>query len=439
MPMNMKPPTKSPDSARGPLLLAGVFVLVLVLVAATPCVVWAETSGDVEESAEVPDALAGLADAGILLGRDASPIVPQGYVTRGQMAIFLARALGLEDSAAAGFRDMTGAEECFGAVGALYELGLVTGTDPESFSPDELIRRERAVLWMIDCLGYKVARDPGSDVPFRLSYYEEVDAWLGGFRDRTLIDRDCVRAAANASRLGIIDSEGGWFYPTLPLSWDDMAIMLARVFAEPLEPRTEHPAYLEARTGYAAQTLKSEGPMVLYLEYRLRQLQYRPGPVDGVYDSRTRDAVMAFQKVEGLRRDGVAGGAVWGHIGDAETPTPKKTGEGTRVEVDLTRQVLMMITDNEVWKIVHVSTGAHGTRTGHFQIKGKFKGWVECVTLTGRMYFPSYVVSRTAIHGYPSVPSYPASHGCIRVPVWMAEELFYEMPNGMTVDVFYSR
>jgi lipoprotein-anchoring transpeptidase ErfK/SrfK len=112
---------------------------------------------------------------------------------------------------------------------------------------------------------------------------------------------------------------------------------------------------------------------------------------------------------------------------------------GTRVEIDLTRQVLLLITDNKVWKIIHVSTGisTRRTHTGHFAIQEKYTGWVCCVTVNGMMYYPSYVVSKTAIHGYRSVPAYPASHGCIRVPVWMAEDLFNETPTGTTVDIYY--
>ena len=69
-------------------------------------------------------------------------------------------------------------------------------------------------------------------------------------------------------------------------------------------------------------------------------------------------------------------------------------------------------------------------------IQSKYRGNVECVTVTGVMYYPSYVVSRTAIHGYPYVPTYAASHGCIRVPMWMAEQLWHETPTGMTVDIY---
>ena len=40
-----------------------------------------------------------------------------------------------------------------------------------------------------------------------------------------------------------------------------------------------------------------------------------------------------------------------------------------------------------------------------------------------------------AIHGYPSVPAYPASHGCVRIPMWIAPSLFNAHGLGTTVVV----
>jgi N-acetylmuramoyl-L-alanine amidase len=215
--------------------------------------------------------------------------------------------------------------------------------------------------------------------------------------------------------------------------------MIDRAFTKPLTLRADHPEALPETWSYPSLKAKSQGPLVWFVEYRLTSLKYYPGKIDGVYDNQTRDAVLAFQKVERIDRTGTVGDAVWQRLPGAKTPTPKLTDEGTRVEVDLTRQVLLMITDNKVWKVVHVSTGRNGTRAGHFSIKEKLKGNVRCVTVNGVMYYPSYVVSRTAIHGYKSVPTYPASHGCIRVPMWMAEDLWYDTPTGMTVDIYYNR
>jgi hypothetical protein len=437
-------------------LAAGALVFALVTLAALPATVQAASSATISGEALVPRAVSSLSQAGVLRGRDTSPLATHQYVTRGQLALYLARVLGLEDSAATVFTDLTVSDPSFGAVGALYEAGLVTGTTPNAFSPDEYVSRQDAVAWIMDSLGHKIRRqemraritgllgfaveeDEASAAQFWLSEQESAEGWLEGFRDRALIDPAHARTVANGYRLGIVDGTAdGWFCPTLPLSWGDMAVMLERAFLVPFSARLGYPAAVPAQGGLPTLSEGSEGPVVWYIEDRLTALKYRPGSIDGVYDDRTRDAVLAFQKVEGLTRDGVAGGEFWNRILTATTPTPRNTDVGTRVEIDLTRQVLFMITDNQVWKIVHCSTGSSGrrTRTGHFQIGDKYKGWVSCVTLRGHMYFPSYVVSKTAIHGYRQVPAYPASHGCIRVPVWMAEEIFYETPRGTTVDIY---
>jgi len=147
---------------------------------------------------------------------------------------------------------------------------------------------------------------------------------------------------------------------------------------------------------------------------------------------------MAFEKVEKLKRTGLVGATVWQRLPIAQTPVPRKSEPGTRVEINVSRQVLMVITDNKVWKIIPCSTGRSDrrTHTGHFRIQEKYKGWVACTTLSGVMFYPSYVVSKSAIHGFKKVPPWPASHGCIRIPVWMAQDFWYETPTGTTVDIY---
>ncbi|MGH9198124.1 MAG: peptidoglycan-binding domain-containing protein, partial [Acidimicrobiia bacterium] len=48
----------------------------------------------------------------------------------------------------------------------------------------------------------------------------------------------------------------------------------------------------------------SKGPEVLALEEKLAALTYSIGKVDGLFDVATKHAVTAFQKVEGLPRNG---------------------------------------------------------------------------------------------------------------------------------------
>jgi lipoprotein-anchoring transpeptidase ErfK/SrfK len=364
----------------------------------------------------------------------------EGYVTRGQLAIRIAEQLGLSPSDAPYFDDVTGDAECFGAVGALYEAKLLTGVAGTQFLPDQLVGRAQALVWITDALTYKSGRDSTSTVPFRFSFFDSADEWLRAFKDRDMVADVLKRGVANAYRLGLVDvPSDGCLYPGLPLNDNEMTAMLDRAFSKTITARTTPPEAVKATSSYPNLKLKSEGPLVWYLEYQLTALMYRPGPIDGIFDIRTRDAVLAFEKVEKLKRDGIAGDNLFKRLANAETPLPKRDELGTRVEVDLTRQVLFMITDNKVTQIVHVSTGAatKSTLTGHFEIEHKMAGWVTSSYRTA-MYYTSFFDfdHRLAIHGYAQVPVWPASHGCVRVPVWMAKEIYERLTMGTHVYIY---
>jgi lipoprotein-anchoring transpeptidase ErfK/SrfK len=94
--------------------------------------------------------------------------------------------------------------------------------------------------------------------------------------------------------------------------------------------------------------------------------------------------------------------------------------------------VLLVVRDGKVSLVVHVSTGATGnTPLGRFHVYRKVVGW-DWV-----LWYPMYFLGGFAIHGYPSVPAYPASHGCVRVPMWVAPRLFAMNPWGRTVYVYW--
>lgn len=414
----------------------------------------AESSAAINDVGSISAAVRALSDASIFRGRDGSPLVPHQYVTRGELLACLGRALEVGKSAEPVYTDPFRSAPDLKVLVAAYKAGLAGEAMPY-YSEQGLVSREEALSWIVACLDSRIARlqaaasalesigfeaklDSESLTAMRLSSLRSADEWLGGFQDRLLIDATHTRAVANGYRLKIIDSSSdGWFYPDVPLTWGDMAVTLYRAFIRPPSVRAGLPAELPAQETYPTLTEGSEGPLVWYAEHQLTALQYRPGPVDGVFDYRTRDAVLAFQKVERLKRDGIAGASFWERIFTATTPEPMRTDVGTRVEVDISRQVLLMITDNQVWKIVHVSTGkGGGTPTGRGTVGVKQTGWNP--TPVGSMYYVSYIMPHIAIHGMPSVPIYPASHGCIRVPMWMAVELYYELPKGTRVDLYYN-
>jgi hypothetical protein len=176
--------------------------------------------------------------------------------------------------------------------------------------------------------------------------------------------------------------------------------------------------------------LGSRGPSVRILERRLAELRYVVRVVDGLYAWDTYEAVLAFQKVHGLRRTGQVGPALWTRLRRASRPRPRYA-RGHHLEVDKRRQVLFEVRGGAVVRVVHVSTGATGnTPVGRWRVYRKVIGW-DWV-----LWYPMYFLRGFAVHGYPSVPAYPASHGCVRVPMWIAPSLFAGNPYGQTVYVY---
>ena len=175
-------------------------------------------------------------------------------------------------------------------------------------------------------------------------------------------------------------------------------------------------------------TLGSRGQSVVALERRLAKLHYALQGIDGYYGTDTFEAVLAFQKVNGLPRTGRVEPWLWNRLAHAGVPRAYRGGD--YIEVDKTRQVLMLVRGGVVAKVVHVSTGATGnTPLGSWHVYRKVGGW-DWV-----LWYPMYFKGGFAIHGYPSVPAFPASHGCVRVPMWIAPSLFGTNDYGTTVVV----
>jgi peptidoglycan hydrolase-like protein with peptidoglycan-binding domain len=165
------------------------------------------------------------------------------------------------------------------------------------------------------------------------------------------------------------------------------------------------------------------GDAVAALQQRLVELGYWLGDPDGNYGQLTRQAVMAFQKVEGLGRDGVAGPVTQERLASAGRPTPRG-GDG--LEIDLARQVLFVVQGGQVQWAINTSTGngeayvsSSGgeaiatTPPGQFQIYDEIDGLRKAPL--GELWRPKYFNGGIAIHGSGSIPATPASHGCARV------------------------
>jgi lipoprotein-anchoring transpeptidase ErfK/SrfK len=180
-------------------------------------------------------------------------------------------------------------------------------------------------------------------------------------------------------------------------------------------------------------------------EKRLAELGYWTGKVDGRWDETSRQALIAFQKVERLKPTGQLTRADFERLLAANRPAPIETGEA-HIEVDLVRQTLFIIDDaGVVTKILPVSSGSGKefksqgwardavTHPGRYRVRQKLSGWKK--SPLGELYYPVYFMYGTAIHGHPSVPTKPASHGCVRIPMVVAKQFNKMIPLGMPVIV----
>jgi hypothetical protein len=180
-------------------------------------------------------------------------------------------------------------------------------------------------------------------------------------------------------------------------------------------------------------SLGSRGRAVLALERRLRKLHFAIRGVNRYYGTATYEAVLAFQKVHRMSRTGTVGLAFWRALGKAHIPRAR-VDRGAHIEVDKTRQVLFEVRHGRVVRVIHVSTGA----TGNTPI-GRWHVYLKTPGLNGSgMYYSNYFLRGFAIHGYHSVPAYPASHGCVRIPMWQAPGLYARWPLGTTIYIYYS-
>jgi hypothetical protein len=204
-----------------------------------------------------------------------------------------------------------------------------------------------------------------------------------------------------------------------------------RVTVEPNETYRGRTTTVHSSVILPFLSVGSHGPSVRILERRLADLRYAIRGVNTFYSYDTSDAVLAFQKVHGMARTGRVDRAFWRRLQTAQVPRPRYGG-GHHIEVDKSRQVLFEVDQGRVVRVVHVSTGATGnTPVGRWHVYSKVPGF-----LPSGMFYSSFFLRGFAIHGYPSVPAYPASHGCVRLPMWIAPSIFAANSYGETIYVY---
>jgi hypothetical protein len=176
------------------------------------------------------------------------------------------------------------------------------------------------------------------------------------------------------------------------------------------------------------------GPSVRLLQSELNAMHFVV-PLNGVFDEATGRAVIAYRKMTGLARVPSTNLTVFEKLqhgaGKFHVRYPH---DGRHVEGDLTRQVLAEIEPGgRVHALYTMSSGKPSTPTviGRFRVYSKTPG-----TNSEGMVDSNYFIRGYAIHGYAEVPTYAASHGCLRVPIPNASAIYSWVRYGTPVDVY---
>jgi L,D-transpeptidase catalytic domain len=152
------------------------------------------------------------------------------------------------------------------------------------------------------------------------------------------------------------------------------------------------------------------------------------------FGGKTARGVLAYRKVNGMARSSRAGKGlvkrVFAGRGEYKVQHP---GAGEHLEAPLSKQVLVFAKGDEPYAVYPVSSGKSSTPTvtGHFTFIRTEPGYNS-----HGMYYSWYFYGGYAVHGYESVPDYPASHGCIRTFIADQPEIYERIEYGESIFVF---
>jgi hypothetical protein len=183
------------------------------------------------------------------------------------------------------------------------------------------------------------------------------------------------------------------------------------------------------------------------------------GPVDGIWGARTAQGICTFRQMAGLPVSRAAittadlvklrqYDAAYSSL--SSIPAAARNGRSTYLLAQKTCQTMLYASGGRYVRVFRISTGQAKWETpaGNFSLGPTYPGW-SCSTLYpeacyerhvgmnaltdvhdvlystyGNMYNKRSFYGSFMLHGSPFVPTYPASHGCIRVSVSESDWLY---------------
>lgn len=152
------------------------------------------------------------------------------------------------------------------------------------------------------------------------------------------------------------------------------------------------------------------------------------------FGGKTGRGVLAYRKVNDMTRSSRAGkGLVKRAFGGKGGYHVRYPNAGEHLEAPLSKQVLVFAKDDKPFAIYPVSSGKSSTPTvtGHFTFIRTEPGYNS-----HGMYYSFYFYGGYAVHGYESVPDYPASHGCIRTFIADQPEIYERINFGEDIFIW---
>jgi hypothetical protein len=175
------------------------------------------------------------------------------------------------------------------------------------------------------------------------------------------------------------------------------------------------------------------GEVVIGFKKAMRKMGYIANS-GRCFGGKTGRGVLAYRKVNGMARSARAGKGLvkraFAGKGEYEVRHPDA---GEHLEAPLSKQVLVFAKDDKPFAVYPVSSGKSSTPTvtGHFTFIRQEPGYNA-----HGMYYSFYFYGGYAVHGYESVPDYPASHGCIRTFIADQPEIYERINFGESIFVF---
>lgn len=175
------------------------------------------------------------------------------------------------------------------------------------------------------------------------------------------------------------------------------------------------------------------GPVVEGFRKALNDMAFVPAR-SRCFNGKMERAVLAYRKLNDLGRSARAGSRivkrVYARVGRYRVRRPEL---GNHVEAPLSRQVIVFAKGKKPYAIFPIASGAPATPTilGTYSFYRKDPGYNAI-----GMYYSSYFIRGYAIHGYKSVPNYPASHGCLRTFIADQPRIYELTEIGQPIYVF---